>query len=210
MKGFFKFLLWLAILLMVAYAVASWLLVDFVEIGQNDMAPTLAQGDFFVVYRHATPDVGDVLVCEHPSQPGRPIAGRLVAKAGQRVAIRRGMLVLDGRQLDTDVPTPSKIHFVDPNNHEQRSLSLRREFRGDDVWTVAVAETRQPLEMSERVVHGGYFLLSDNRSYGFDSRNFGEFDPTMCRGVAFFLLTTGTGNGDLDASASERSFSPIH
>jgi signal peptidase I len=209
-KGFFKFLLWVAILLMVAYLVASWLLVDFVEIGQNDMAPTLAQGDFFVLYRHATPTIGDVLVCEHPSQPGRPIAGRLVAKAGQKVAIRRGMLVVDGRPLDTDVPSPDRFHLVDRARSEDMDLLRRREFVGQRSWIVSYKDTHQPLEMPERVIHAGYFLLSDNRSYGVDSRNFGEFDPSMCRGVAFFVLTTGTGNGDLDRTASERSFSPIH
>jgi signal peptidase I len=210
LKALFKLLVWTAILLFAAYGLASWLLVDFVRIDHDDMAPTLARGDLFVVYRRATPEVGDVLVCERPTDPGHPLAGRLVAKAGQTVAIRRGMLVVDGRQLDTDVPSPARFHLVDAPRSLDVDLNLRREFWNDEIWTVAIQETRQPLEMSERRVRRGYFLLADNRSYGFDSRSFGEIEPAFCRGVAFFVLTTGVGNGDLDLSASKRRFSALH
>ncbi len=209
MKKLFKFALWVAVLGVAAYAAARAFLVDFVHVTHNDMAPTLAQDDLFVLYRHATPELGDIVVCDHPNHPAGPIAGRLVGLPGDRLAIRRGFLVRNGRQLDTDVPTPAKIRLNDRARSREFDLRRRREFLDDDVWAVAYQDTRQPLEMQERRIREGLFLLADNRSWGTDSRHLGEFEAASCRGVAIYLLTTGTGNGDLDALADERSFNPL-
>jgi signal peptidase I len=208
-KKLFKLVLWVAVLGVAAYAGARAFLVDFVHVTHNDMAPTLAQGDLFALYRHATPELGDIVVCDHPNHPEGPIAGRLVGLPGDTLAIRRGMLVRNGRQLDTDVPTPAKVRLLDRARGRELTLRRRREFLDDDVWAVAVQDTRQPLEMQERRVREGWFLLADNRSWGTDSRHLGEFDPASCRGVAIFLLTAGAGNGDLDALADERRWSRL-
>ena len=62
----------------------------------------------------------------------------------------------------------------------------------------------RPPQMRQTAVTGGYFLLSDNRSYtGEDSRAFGEVDGASCVGRVFLRLTAADsppeiGNGMLD------------
>ncbi len=71
----------------------------------SSMEPCLHDGDRLVVDRVAynLADVrrGDVVVLRYPRNPEVDFVKRVVARAGDRVAMKNGVLLLDGRPADT-------------------------------------------------------------------------------------------------------------
>jgi nickel-type superoxide dismutase maturation protease len=59
-----------------------------VAIEGGSMAPTLAPGDFALAVPLRHPEVGDVVVVEHPHRPGYEMVKRIAAAPGQRVSER--------------------------------------------------------------------------------------------------------------------------
>jgi len=66
----------------------------------GSMIPTILPGEYLLAekisYRFGNPDVGDVVVFKYPLQPKVDYVKRCVATAGQRIAIKDGMLYING------------------------------------------------------------------------------------------------------------------
>jgi len=69
--------------------------VDAAGMPSASMAPTLRLGDRFFVDRRVPVTPGDIVVY----QEGDTQVGRVIAQAGQRVALRQGRVVVDGEEL---------------------------------------------------------------------------------------------------------------
>ena len=74
--------------------------IDVVSVSSDSMAPTACSGDTVVLSRLGTAsvDVDDIVTFPNP-QDGAPTIKRIVALAGQRVAIRDAELVVDGHTV---------------------------------------------------------------------------------------------------------------
>lgn len=206
MRGLARAAGWTLLVLLVAFVIAKFFFFEIEELGHDYMAPNILAGDQIAVYTHASPERGDVIVCEHPREPGRRVIGRLVGVAGDEVAIERGILRLDGKPVAITTPEPDTFRLAEANpNGEARARELRlvRETLGSGrSWLTAVDPAR-PVQMPEVRVESGFFLLSDNRSSGTDSRAFGEVHPSLCKGKAFLLLFPGPGQA-IKAPAERR------
>src|SRR3954453_22254774 len=81
-----------------ALAVARALFLESVVVPTASMSPTIRPGDHLLV-RHGlgvgTPVAGDVVLVHAPT--GQLMVKRVVALGGQRVGIRDGRLVVDGK-----------------------------------------------------------------------------------------------------------------
>ena len=77
------------------------------KIPSGSMRPTLIEGDRILVnkflYRLRPPQRGEIIVFRYPDDPKRPFIKRLAAFGGERVEIRDGRLVIDGRPLEEGV-----------------------------------------------------------------------------------------------------------
>lgn len=69
--------------------------VDAAAMPSTAMAPTLKLGDRFFVDRTAPVEAGDIVVY----RDDETVVGRVIAKAGQRVELRKGRVVVDGTEL---------------------------------------------------------------------------------------------------------------
>ena len=85
--------------LAVGASVAGLLPVQIVRISSASMAPTIGDGDLVLVERGAGP-VGrrDVVAAVHPNT-GEQLIKRVVGIGGDRVAIRDGVLVVNGAEV---------------------------------------------------------------------------------------------------------------
>ncbi len=157
--------------LALAAVAAAGLLAPF-RVTSDSMRDTLLPGDFVVVSRGAygiplpwgRPGRGDVVVLEAPDHPGERVVKRVVATAGQTVAIVDKRLIVDG---DTLVE-PWAAHG-DPEVHPA-AYDAR-----DNV---------APLTLEP----GQVFVLGDNRDDSEDSRFWGPVraDAVIGRGLVIY------------------------
>jgi signal peptidase I len=163
--------------------------VDNFVMPHNGMAPTLVYGDQVLVWRRAKPDMGDIVVCEHPTRPRASVIGRAVAFAGHSVSTdNRGQLFVDEDRAS--VENIGNVRFFDARRDRMCTMQLssidynrkhRHEFFVEDGYAFAV----RPYQ-----VQRGIFLLGDNRTDPYDdSREFGEVDPATCHGEVFMRLS---------------------
>lgn len=162
--------------------------VDNFVMPHNGMAPTLVYGDRLLVWRRAKPDMGDIVVCEHPVRPGVPVIGRVVASAGHSVSTdTRGQLFVDENRAS--VETLGTVHFFDATRDklftmQRASIDYNRKHRHE-----FFVEAGYGFAMRPYAVQRGIFLLGDNRAEPYnDSREVGEVDPARCRGEVFMRL----------------------
>jgi signal peptidase I len=106
------------ILAMVGATVGLWVAVRMVmlegfRVPAGSMQPTLAIEDFFFIDKRATdPAVGDVIVFRHPTR-GHDFVKRVVALAGERVAVRGGVVYRNGQALTTGRRTRARSNRDD-------------------------------------------------------------------------------------------------
>ncbi|MEZ4339301.1 MAG: signal peptidase I [Sandaracinaceae bacterium] len=201
-KGAAKFLGVVAVILLVAGLILYFFFVRVVTVGHNAMALTVMLGDQVLVWRTQSFELGDMVLCPHPSEAGRYVLGRIVGRAGDVVTMERGNLLINGQTPDTDLHPA--IRWTDLETNRQRSMIWGIEDILDHEHFFFREDRRRPPEMRPHRVRGGAYLLSDNRTYvGEDSRDFGEVSEITCIGKVFMRLTAADsppeiGNSMLD------------
>ena len=163
--------------------------VDVVEMPHNGMAPTLIYGDRVLVWRRAKPDLGDIVLCEHPDKPEASVIGRALAFVGHTVSTDdRGQVFVDDSRAS--VEAVDTVQFYDVLR--EKMFTMKRasiDYRGKHRHEFFIEQGEQFRLQTFGVEHGMY-LLGDNRSDTYnDSREFGEVDPARCRGEIFMRLT---------------------
>src|SRR5690554_2729283 len=68
-------------------------------VAEESMSPALEPGDYLVAVPAPDPTPGDIVVFPHPHRPGFDMVKRVVAVAGQRVAIGGGQVHVDASPL---------------------------------------------------------------------------------------------------------------
>lgn len=141
----------------------------------GSMQPTLWQGDIVIVdgarasCGGADAKVGDVIVFRRP-QKAEPLMHRIVAGPGQTVALKDGLLTIDGqilrREAKGSTPAPdsaaraTEVEETLPNGRRHRILDLGPGEALDNVPPTTVPA-------------GSWYVMGDNRDNAADSRTFG-------------------------------------
>lgn len=183
LRALFKGLLWVMAIGLLVAAVLNLFFVDVVQVTHNAMAPTLLAGEQAFVWRSAEPRMGDVMVCEHPGQPGHFVIGRVVAKPGMRVEAPRGQLTISGSQVGVDIQGTTRFYDVlqDRTDQMQHGVATMGNTQHRFFQREGHALRVRPVD-----VERGLYLIGDNRSHPHnDSRTFGEVAPATCLGRVF-------------------------
>lgn len=202
-KGALKFLGVMLVIALVVGGVLYGFFVKVVEVGHNAMAPTMILGDRVLVWNTTELELGQVALCEHPSEPGRYMMGRVVGRPGQVVTFERGQLKIAGRTPDADQLGP--IEFDDAETGRRQRMRLARENILDRTHWTFTREGHEPRMRRPHRVGSGLFLLNDNRTYlNEDSRTFGEVSPSRCVGRVFMRLTAAPSPPEVGNAALDR------
>lgn len=138
------------------------------KIPTGSMIPTLLVGDKIFVdkisYRFNPPKRGDIVVFKYPLDPKKDFVKRLAGLPGERVEIRGGVALIDGRPM-TDPPFSNNYYY-----------NVDR-----DDWKYG--RTGQVFEIPAHF----YFVLGDNSANSSDSRNWGFVPHHNVRGKAKFI-----------------------
>ena len=175
----------LAGLLALVLLVGAALVLDLATVPDEEMAPSLLEGDTVLLGPVGEPAPGHVVLLEDPAEPGRLLLRRVVAVAGDsgRYEVRRREMF---RGDDLVVLNEA------------------------DRWLVR-ERTSQRLEASVRLdtPEGHVYLLADHRDLGLDSRWWGPVPVEDLRGRV--LLRWGSSDawrGPVSLGAEDRPWIP--
>lgn len=186
----------------VAQVVRNFVIRPF-TIPSASMNPTLKEGDLIGVTGSALCDregvgVGDVVSFRKPAStlggPSGPYTyvGRIVAKAGQTVAMVDGVLTIDGKP----VPRASQGEYADPTSAFPEPMLRFRE-------TLPNGRVHDTLDFGPdghlddtalvSIPPGHWFIMGDNRDNAIDSRVYGPVPAASVCGVAVKILYSSDG-----------------
>lgn len=150
------------------FLVRTFLVQPFLVSGAS-MVPNFASGDYLLIdqltYRFRVPERGEVIVFRYPKDNSTYFIKRIVGLPGERIEIREGkVLVFTAGRLDR---APLEESYLGPG--------------------VVTAPRSSPL-LTTSLGDDEYFVLGDNRSYSFDSRDWGVLKARDIVGLARLRL----------------------
>lgn len=167
---------------------------------EASVAPTLRGGDWILLWRLTAPSLGDLVLCPEPGAPGRVVIGRIAGVEGQTVSVKGTSLFVDGRRAASHGRCrESRFSVLDPARDVPVDQICDREELGGRVHLRGTApDTVRPADVEMALGDGQVFLLSDNRLFPYDSRDFGPVERSTCTERVFFRLIGPRGFGDVE------------
>jgi signal peptidase I len=196
---------------LVLWAFLRLFLIEAFRIPSSSMAPGLLPGDMVLVSKIAygpvvaghhfpglsLPQRGDLVVFESLETPGMMVVKRLVALPGDTVAVKDGLLLIDGLPADepylsATVPDP-KVDSVMAIRLGQWTapLLVRRPVAG--LFARSTVNNWGPI----RVPADSMLVLGDNRAVSYDSRFWGLLPVSRLRGSPITIYFSSDPDGGL-------------
>lgn len=169
----------------------------------TSLEPSLSPGDWVLLWRLTPPGFGDLVLCPDPSEPGQIVVARIVGEGGDELTIGEdGSIVVNNvravsqarcKQGTFEVPNPRTGDPVELHC-DMEVLGGVQHKRGQ-----RRAAGLKPMPVNTKIQPGELYLVSDNRYYPFDSRDYGTLPQEACRERVFFRLVSRLGFGDVDS-----------
>lgn len=185
------------------------------RIPSGSMEPTLRVGDFLLVDKQsygpsgvldrlllppAWVKRGDLVVFHYPVNPGLHLVKRVVGMPGDRIRMRGGIVLVNGRVLEEPYAfySPSR-----PNGFRDDFPSLLEADPNVDLrWWIRLRGSMKDGEVT--VPANQYFVLGDNRNDSEDSRYWGFVPRSAIVGRPLLVYFTLPAEEDLQGSVVER------
>jgi signal peptidase I len=168
---------------------------------EASVAPTLRGGDWVVLWRLTPPGYGDLVLCPEPDEPSRIVIGRLLGEEDDTVVVKGDTVTVNGNALDVERSCLERDFEVEsPNVGNLVEQHCQMEVAGSATYMrgSTAGHKLHPLEIKREVADGGVFLVSDNRLFPYDSRDYGQVDRETCRETVIFRLVSKDGFFDVD------------
>jgi signal peptidase I len=210
MRKLVRFLLWTALALGLLIGVARLTAIRWWQVPDNDgyleasVAPTLQGGDWVLLWRLTKPTFGDLVLCPEPEHEERPVVGRILAEAGDKIAVDGTQVRVNGKPSETEHVCPAfKVAAPDTGGEVEQTCQIEAvrgiSHRRGSTAGHAVA----PKTVDEQEVAGDrVFLVSDNRLFPYDSRDFGQVPRESCKEFVFYRLVSKKGYFDTETRLS--------
>lgn len=204
MRSLLRLIVWTLIVIGSAIGLARATAIRWWQVPLDDpwlaasVAPTLRPGDWVILWRLTRPTEGDLVKCPEPKASERLVVGRILGAANDEIEFVEGTVRLNGRTLPTERSCPS-FQIVHPRTNAPVEQTCRVEdlaghlyFRGGFVPDLP----RPPSTRTVVVEPGRFFLVSDNRQFSFDSRDYGTVEAASCKETVIYRLWTKNGYYD--------------
>lgn len=166
------------------------------------LAPTLGAGDFVLVTTVGEASFGELVRCPDPEDNTHFVVGRLTGLGGDRVEVKSRTLRVNGRRYDSaDACTEPRISVTHPDTGSEIELQCARVDMGGG-WHYRAnlpSKYNRNNDHVKDVGTGKVYLLSDNRDFHDDSRDYGTLPEESCQQRIFFRLWGGKGWTDTDS-----------
>jgi signal peptidase I len=196
MRELLKLIAFFVLIAVLLLGVARAFFVGVVQTDNYSMVPTLLAGDTFLVFTKAKLALGDIAVCQDPTNSGQLVVGRVMAREGETLSIEDDIVQWNNWKVES-VPV-SPLEYLDRTSGEElkRRMTTSLERFGGRTFSVAHVSRGRRRNLKNTPVQEGLFLLGDNRNLARDSRDFGTVETQKCIGRAFFILDPARDNGD--------------
>jgi signal peptidase I len=203
MGRLWRALVWIAAFLFIIGLVGrvlffeSWVVPDDIKTSAA-VAPSLAGGDTILFMHRNQPAFGDLVRCTDPDDAGHFVVGRVVGLGGDTVETNGAALSVNGtRYLGEMACAEAKIAVPHPTSGSTVEISCDQvEIAGHPHFRGTSDKASMSTPTSTSVGRGMLFLLSDDRSFHDDSRDFGTLPAEACSGRIVFRLWSKDGWSD--------------
>lgn len=188
MSKFIRFLLWTIAILAVVGAILrltlfeSWVIPEDHTWLAASVEPTLRGGDAVLLLVRGTPGFGDLVRCADPDDPSGYVVGRIVGVENDAVDVQGARLLVNGTPYNsTEACEQRELTIQHPDTGADVQLQCGRVDLGGTWHFRASSRKHNPSDDRKITVGPGQvFLLSDNRPYHLDSRDFGPVQLDSC------------------------------
>ena len=205
MRKMFRFLFWVALVLGIFIGIARATAIRWWRVPQNDpyltasTSPSVRGGDLILLWRLTKPGFGDLVMCPEPKHPERVVIGRLVGEQGDDIEVAGADITLNRKRIGTEsncMPSTFQEHDPGTGFEVEQHCSIEEMGGGTNHRGELVQGSVQPTEVKTTVPNGMVWLVSDNRQYPWDSRDFGPVPRNTCEETVFFRLVGKDGYFD--------------
>lgn len=206
MRKLVRGLVWFAVVVGLIVGALRMTVLEWWQVPMDDpqmgasVAPTLAPGDWVLVLHHA-PSFGDLARCIDPQEPRRFVIGRLLGEQGDRLTFDGpDVSVNDKRGVQEHSCSPSKVTVNDPTSGTPVDLhcSVEAVINHKHLRATSTRGHTGPTNRTATVSEGNVYLVSDNRVFPLDSREYGAIPKASCNDLIFFRVVSLKGFGDAD------------
>jgi len=208
MGGLFRFLIWVAIFVGVIVGGLRLFFVRWLRLPENDpvfttsLLPSLEGGDLIIVQRVTKPIFGDLVLCPEPNYPQRYVIGRILGLPGDVVRINAQAPEVNGKTFPFErICNPNTIRYPHP---AMPSEEVEQQCYYEALASQRVHKTGRtgghkvtPEDRSYQVPDGQVFLVSDNRLFPYDSRDYGVVPVDSCKETVALRLVGKLGWTDV-------------
>lgn len=204
MSKFLRFVAWTLFIAAVLVGLARLTIIRWWQVPLGDpyleasIAPTLRGGDWLLLWRATAPVAGKLVLCPEPKAPQRPVIGRLIGEHGDHLQFSGSGLKVARQTLETEGGCDPFL-VRDPGTGREVQLGCRRETVGSETHLRGELNEAlpKPSDADVNVPDGQIFLVSDNRQFPWDSREFGTVQRDTCTETVVFRLVSKDGFFDV-------------
>jgi signal peptidase I len=204
MSKFLRYLAWTLVIVGAVVGIARLTVIRWWRIPVGDpyleasLAPSLRGGDWVILWRGSAPSEGNLVLCPEPKGKGRYTIGRILAEKADHIKVASDGVLVNGRGFETESGCDSFV-VRDPGTGQQKKQSCRQEVVGGHTHLRGelLPELPKPGELEADVPGGQVFLVSDNRQFPWDSREFGPVERSTCAETVIFRLVSKDGFFDV-------------
>lgn len=183
----------LGLLVVIALVGLRLFVFRFPTIVGNDMAPTIEGNDTLLANRFALSSVtrGSLVLFEHPVEH-RLMIRRVVAIPGDTVEIVKEIPVINGVPLRREFQRIVQVSEDESSSGKTRPMRRYREFLDGKSYEILKDAARRSKDYARTVLNETFFVLSDNRNHGADSRDFGPVPRAHLRAAISHRVIAGS------------------
>ena len=192
-RGFLRFLLWFVLITAIVVGAARALAIRWFWVPDDlvmaaSVAPTLHGGDLVILWRATKPVYGDLVVCPEPDSDGW-VVGRLLATEGDVIEVNGDRILRNGKPTTTESAC-GEFTIVDPETENEVVMRCGVVVAAGRKFTIGEANGHKnvPRPIKDELMPGEVFLVSDNRLYPYDSRDYGAVMGNTCTETVVFRL----------------------
>lgn len=204
MSKYLRFLAWTVGIIAVVVGLLRLVLFEAWTVPEDDswlgasVAPTLQAGDTVLLLTRGTPGFGDLVRCTDPEDPSDWVIGRIIGLERDQIEVQEGSLSVNGtRYRSAEACKKTEFTIEHPDTGSEIELRCSRvEMGGGWHFVGSLTKRKKSDNKKHQVGVGLVYLLSDNRSFHDDSRDFGPVPAESCSERIVFRLWSSDGWSD--------------